>query len=43
MTSEEAVGFVHNVMTAHVGALREGGDSDDLPNDRPGKRGAKPA
>lgn len=29
MSSEEAVNFVHNVMSAHVGALREGGDSDE--------------
>ena len=39
MTSEEAVNFVHSVMSAHVGALREGGDSDEIPSDRPGKKG----
>jgi len=38
MTSEEAVKFVNNIMSSHVGALREGGDADDAPSDRPGNR-----
>lgn len=36
MTSEEAVAFVHNVMSAHVGALREGGNGTVDASERPG-------
>lgn len=38
MTSEEAVQFVHNVMSAQIGAMVEGSSDGDTPGgDRPGK------
>lgn len=37
MSSDEAVSFVHNVMSAHVGALREGGNGTmEGGSERPG-------
>lgn len=41
MSSEEAVSIVHNVMSDHVGALREGGGTSDGSSDRPGMSFAK--